>query len=295
MKQQPKPSAVALGLFDGVHLGHRRVLEAALQQKQNGLVPCAFTFRQETVTVKHGAAVSYIYPTEQKLHILKEECGMERILCPPFPAIRDMDGEEFVRRILLDYFHASLVCCGRDFRFGHRASCGTAELLAFGRQYGFAAEILDDVCEGGVTISSTQIRGLLEAGETARANALLGAPYTLMQEVVRGAQLGRTIGFPTINQVFAEGQLVPCYGVYATTTLADGKWYPSVTNVGMKPTVNYEGRPLAETHILDFKGDLYGRTLEVRFHRFIRPEQRFGSVEELQAQLCKDMACAGKE
>ncbi len=295
MNFQQKPTAVALGLFDGVHLGHRRVLETALQQKQNGLVPCAFTFQSETMGAKRGTAVSYIYTTEQKRRIMMDDCGMEQVTCPAFAEVQNLDGEEFARTHLKERLHAAFVCCGRDFRFGRHAACGAEDLRRFGEKYGFAVEFAEDVLAEGTSISSTRIRQLLQGGCVDAANVLLGAPYTMEQEVVHGAQLGRTIGFPTINQVYAEGQLVPKYGVYATSTQADGIWYPSVTNVGMKPTVQYAGQPLAETHIIGFQGDVYGKRLRVRFHRFIRPEQRFSSVEELQAQLRRDMECAGKE
>lgn len=289
-----EPTAVALGLFDGVHLGHRHVLELVREQKKNGLIPSVFTFTTESVGVKHDAVLDYLYPTEQKCCLLKE-CGMQRVYHPPFAEICDMDGEEFVQEVLVHHFSAAYVCCGEDFRFGRKAAWNVQDLQKFGEQYGFAVRIAEDVLHDGLPVSSSRIRSHLSNGEILQANILLGSPYTIEQTVIHGAQLGRTIGFPTINQVFAEGQLVPKFGVYASETVVDGVKYPSLTNIGMKPTVNYHGRPLAETHILGFQGDLYGRTLEVRFHRFIRPEQRFNSVEELQAQLSKDMACAGKE
>ena len=287
-------TSAALGLFDGLHLGHRHVLERVREQEKNGLLPSVFTFAAESVSIKHGTALEYLYPTEQKCRLFKEY-GIQRIYHPPFADICNMDGEEFVQRILVQRFSAAHVCCGQDFRFGRKAAWNVQDLQKFGEQYGFAVEIAEDVLMDGQPVSSSRIRLHLISGEIERANLLLGAPYTIEQTVTHGAQLGRTIGFPTINQVFAEGQLVPKFGVYATETIVDGVKYPSVTNIGMKPTVNYQGRPLAETHIIGFQGDLYGRTLQVRFKRFIRPEQRFGSVEELQAQLCKDMACAGKE
>ncbi len=283
-----EPTAAALGLFDGVHLGHRRVLALARAQAANGLKPCAFTFEAESIATKRGTTLQYLYPTAHKCSLLKE-CGMERVYHPPFAQIREMDGEEFVQKILLHRFSAQYVCCGEDFRFGRNAAWNVQDLQNFGAQYGFAVEIAEDVCADGQRVSSTRIRQLLQNGEIGQANALLGAPYTIVQTVTHGAQLGRTIGFPTINQVFAEGQLVPKFGVYASETNVDGVIYPSLTNVGRKPTVQYDGMPLAETYIIGYAGDLYGTQLPVSLRRFLRPEMKFDSVEALTAQMQRDL------
>ncbi len=286
-----KPSAVALGLFDGVHLGHRRVLELVLAQRENGMKPSVFTFATESVGVKHDAALDYLYPTTQKCRIL-QDCGMEWISHHPFAEVCDMEGEEFVRNILVDRFSAAYVCCGRDFRFGRKAAWNVQDLRKFGENYGFAVQTVDDVCVDGKTVSSSRIRELLHNGEVSRAQVLLGAPYTIELAVVHGAQLGRTIGFPTMNQVFAQGQLVPKFGVYASRTLLDGTVYPSITNVGRKPTVQYDGRPLAETYVIGAKGDFYGKTIPVSLLQFIRSEQKFDSLEALTAQMQRDLEIA---
>lgn len=285
------PSAVALGLFDGVHLGHRRVLELVLAQKSNGMRPSVFTFATESVGVKHDAALDYLYPTEQKCAMLRE-CGMEHISHHPFAEICDMEGEEFVREILVQRFAAGFVCCGEDFRFGRHAAWNAQDLCRFGAQYGFSVQTAKPVCVDGEIVSSSRIRAFLHSGEVSYAERLLGAPYSIELEVVHGAQLGRTIGFPTMNQVFADGQLVPRFGVYASRTVLDGISYPSITNVGRKPTVQYDGRPLAETYVIGVKGDFYGRTIPVELLDFIRPEQKFDSLEALTAQLHKDLEIA---
>ncbi len=282
------PTAVALGLFDGVHLGHRRVLELVHAQRKNGLKPSVFTFATESVGVKHNTALNYLYPTPQKCRIL-QDCGMEWISHHPFAEVCDMDGETFVQKVLIERFSAAYVCCGRDFRFGRNAAWNVQDLQKFGQQYGFTVELAEGVLFDGQPVSSSRIRMHLKNGEIAQANALLGAPYTIEQEVVHGAQLGRTIGFPTINQVFAEGQLVPKFGVYASETTVDGVKYPSLTNIGMKPTVDYDGMPLAETHLIGFAGDVYGNVLSVSLERFLRTEQKFASVAELTAQMQRDL------
>ena len=279
--------AIALGLFDGVHLGHRAVLQAAAGQVQHGLCPAAFTFQPGLASFK--GAEGFLYPEPQKERILREECGMAEVYAPDFSDIASLSGEDFVREILAARMDAAYAVCGRDFRFGRGAACGCAELVQYCTELGIAVEIVGDVESDGGKVSSSRIRTLLEAGDIAAANALLGAPYCIQGEIVHGAHLGHTIGFATINQSFAEGQLVPHFGVYASETKTPAGWLPSITNIGIKPTVGYTGLPLAETHILDFSGDLYGQILEVRLTQFLRAERKFDSLEALVAQLRADM------
>ena len=283
-------TAAALGLFDGVHLGHRAVLRAAAEQSAKGLLPCVFTFPPLFAARKGGAG--YIYDDEEKNFMLTESCGIEKIFSHSFADICGMDGESFAREILRGEMNAAFVCCGGDFRFGIGASCGIRELRSFGEKYGFTVQAVDDVYCGGRRVSSTEIRLMLTAGDMEGADAFLGRPYTIMKNVSRGAQLGRTIGFPTANQVFGEGQLVPRFGAYASKAMINGKWYPSVTDIGRKPTVDYGGAPLAETYIHGFSGELYGSSLHVELLRFLRPEMRFGSVEELKRQRAADAETA---
>lgn len=287
---ESKKTAVALGMFDGVHLGHRAVLGAACEQKKQGLIPCAFTFPPES-TANKGAA-GYIYSESEKSLLLSRDCGIERVLSPRFEDICGMDGDTFAGEILLGELNAAFVCCGRDFRFGKGASCGVDELRSFGERYGFTVQTVEDVYCGGERVSSTAVRQLLLAGDIDRANTMLGKPYIIAKNVSRGAQLGRTIGFPTANQLFGEGQLVPRYGVYASRAHVNGNTYPSITDIGMKPTVKYGGAPLAETYIHGFSGDLYESPLIVELCGFIRPEMKFGSLDELKGQINADIKSA---
>jgi riboflavin kinase/FMN adenylyltransferase len=281
-------TAAALGLFDGVHLGHRAVLQAAAAQRSKGLVPAAFTFQPELASFK--GAEGFLYPETLKEHILRGNCGMETITSLPFAEIAALSGEEFVRDILCGQMHTAYAVCGEDFRFGKNAAWDASDLKRFGQQYGFETEIVGAVCSGGEPVSSTRIRTLLKDGDITGANTLLGEPYRILGEIVHGAHLGHTIGFATINQSFAPGQLVPRFGAYASETRTPEGWQLSVTNIGIKPTVGYTGLPLAETHILDYSGDLYGQQLEVRLTAFLRGEQRFDSIDALVSQLHADIA-----
>ena len=283
-----KKAAVALGLFDGVHEGHRAVLQAALRQKKNGLVPSVFTFRSEMASQKH--APGYLYTTNLKTWLLENTCGMERIYAPPFELICAMSGDEFVRSTLHERMNAAYVCCGKDFRFGRDARWDVTDLQKLGGRYGFTVEVIDDVRIGGVTVSSSEIRRLMAEGDLKKANLLLGEPYMLRGTVKEGAGLGHTIGFPTANIPFKEGQLVPKFGVYASETRTpDGTWHLSVTNIGMKPTVHYDGMPLSETYIDGYVGTLYGEKIRIVLTKLLREEMQFDSVEALQAQMEKDM------
>ena len=282
-----KRSAVAVGLFDGVHQGHRAVLQAALRQKKNGLIPSAFTFHPELAT-KKGAA-GFIYPTELKTWLLETECGMERIYAPPFELVSGLSGDDFAKIILRERMEAAYVSCGQDFRFGKDARWDAEDLRLLGEKNGFAVEIVDDVRSGGETISSRTIRSLLEAGELKKANLLLGSPYMIRSEVVHGNHIGTGMGFATINQPYAEGQLVPEFGVYASETLTPDGWYRSVTNIGVKPTVGYQGNPLAETHIIDYVGNLYGKNVSVILTKQLRKEQKFETMDALMDQMAKDI------
>lgn len=279
-------TAVALGLFDGVHLGHRAVLKAAADQSENGLVSAAYTFVPETASYKNGSS-GYIYGMKTKLWLIGE-CGVKHMNFTYFELVRELSGEEFAGRVLHDKLNAAFVSCGRDFRFGCGASCGVEELRSFGKRYGFEVQVVEDVTLGGDVVSSSGIRRLLSKGSIEKANALLGRDYVISGSVADGNHIGRTIDFPTINQPFAAGQLVPAYGVYSGSTCIDGEVYRTVTDIGVKPTIGGERSPLAETHILGFSGDLYGRDIRVSLDGFIRPEMKFSSLDELKAQIKRD-------
>ncbi|MBR1528960.1 MAG: riboflavin biosynthesis protein RibF [Oscillospiraceae bacterium] len=289
MREYTRPAAVALGVFDGVHLGHRAVLNAVCElYRKKGRLACALAFRTEDmISVKSSSG--YVYPSAVRRRILYQ-AGIQHVYAPVFSDIRSMDGRTFAEEILYQKLYAKDVCCGKNFRFGKNASCDIHDLEQFGKWFGFRVHVIDDVIIDEIKISSTEIRSLLQNGEIEKANQYLGQPYQIWQEVTHGAQLGRTIGFPTINQLFCENQLVPKFGVYASETeFSNGQKFKSLTNIGMKPTVNYQGLPLAETYIEDFSGDLYGKFLTVRLLRFIRPEMKFASVKALTEQMTKDL------
>lgn len=280
-------SAAALGLFDGVHLGHRSILDSAVKCRNEGLVPAVFTFRTESFPRKHGKTFEFLCTDSRKMKIL-EECGIEAVYSPDFADIQEMDGETFCREILVKTLRAEKVFCGRDFRFGRKAGWNFDDLKKFGMEMGFEAVLVDAVMQDGAAVSSTRIREHLKAGEPEKAALLLGRSYAVTGEVLHGKALGRTIDFPTINQPFFKGQLVPRKGVYLSRVHTPAGVYSGITNIGVKPTVSEENVPLAETYLFDFSGDLYGQECVAELVRFIRPERKFESITALRTAISQD-------
>jgi riboflavin kinase/FMN adenylyltransferase len=281
-------TAVVLGIFDGVHLGHRKIIETALEYCQGGLAPAVFTFQAEGIGRKHGKEFEFIYTDRQKAQIL-ESLGEKYICSPEIKDIQQMSGEDFTLHILREKMNAHAVVCGENFRFGKDASNGAKELKEYGKKFGFEVSVCGLVSLNGHEISSGYIRELLKNGDVEFAGKLLGENYFIDSAVVTGNRIGRTIDFPTINQEFKNNQLILRKGVYGSTTYVNGKKYLSVTNIGVKPTVEKDIRPLAETNIIGFEGDLYGKTVRVELLNFVRDEQKFDSVEQLKKRINADV------
>lgn len=282
-------TAVSLGLFDGLHRGHFAVLNE-MKAKADGLATAVFTFstdasRPEAKTDLH------LMSCEMRDRLL-QDFGVDYIVEPEFDSIRNMTPEEFVRGFLIEKLNAKMVFCGEDFRFGKKAAATVPDLH---RLLSDSAKLVavPVLREGGDVISTTRIRNLLQDGDIARVNALLGRPFAIDFAVEYGRKLGRTLELPTINQAFPENFAVPKYGVYASFTVLDGKEHISVTNVGVKPTVG-SSHVLAETYIHDFTGDLYGERVPVKLIWFIRGEKKFGSVDELKAHIEEDNKLAAE-
>ena len=282
-------TAVALGVFDGIHIGHRAVLGRAIEFEKSGLEPSVFTFNTESISVKHNKKYKYIASNEEKLYMMSD-MGIKYVCCPEFSDIREISAEDFVLKVIKKKFNAAVVVCGQRFRFGRDAGCGADQLISLGKKYGFEVSVVDPVMYENVIVSSSSIKDMLYSGDIKKANKLLGYNYGIDQKVVHGRQIGCTIDFPTINQYFLSGQVIPRYGVYASQTLINGRQYLSITNIGVKPTVTDDMIPLAETHILDYNADLYNKTVKVRFSDFIRSEKRFQSLDELKKAIAADIS-----
>ena len=281
-------TAVALGVFDGVHRGHREVLHRAVISE--GLEPWVFTFSEKSLpTGKSGA--KRLEPPEIKFSIMRS-CGISHVYAPDFDEVKGLSGEEFVRDILLKKLRCKKVVCGTDYRFGFKASCGTKEMAEFCEKYGMEYCFVEKIYDKGEAISSTRIRAAAEKGNMAEVELLTGYPFCVETEIVSGNKLGREFGLPTINQPIAENYIIPKFGVYVSAAYIDGTFYPAVTNVGVKPTVSDANIPAAETHIIGWNGELYGKKVPVFLIDFVREEMVFKNREELFARIAVDRSNA---
>ena len=274
----------ALGFFDGVHLGHQALLSACrrMASAQDG-IPSVVTFGNHPDALVFGKEPGLINTWQDRLRLL-QEYGIQSVEILPFDrAMMTMPWQDFVKKLLQE-LDAGGIVCGNDFCFGYRGE-GTPEKLqeACG-QAGIPCQVIPEQTVHGVRISSTHIRKLLEAGDMEEANAFLGHPHMLTGLVIHGKQLGRTIGIPTANLELPKDLVIPRFGVYACRALVKGKWYPAVTNVGVRPTVSGEGITV-EPWILNFEGDIYGNQITLEFYSFLRPEQKFPSLQALQQEI----------
>ena len=283
-----KKTAVALGVFDGIHRGHQDVINCACSFKEKGLSPAVFTFNTKTVTSKGNGKLDMLISDDLKFEKL-DNLGVEYIFSPEFSDLKELTAESFVENILVKKMNAAFTICGENFRYGKGAFAGSKELSELGKKYGITTIVLPFTYFNGKPISSSEIRHFISEGSVDIANTMLGYDFHFRLPVVHGNAIGRTLDFPTINQYFPVGQVIPRFGVYASASIVDGKEYPSITNVGIKPTIGREKSPLAETYIIDYNDDLYGREVTVSLRKFIRPEQKFSGISVLKEQLEKDL------
>lgn len=284
-------TVLSLGKFDGVHRGHDLLLENLFQKKKEGLSAAIFTFNiPPRQNVEH--AMQHVLTTnEEKMHLL-EQLGVDYLIeCPFTREIMCMEAQDFVRKIVRE-LHVKCFVVGDDFHFGHNR-CGDYHMLRdMAEELGYEVIVIKKIKEDERDISSTFVREEVELGHIEKANHLLGYPYFVCGKVEHGKEIGRTIGIPTINLLPPKEKLLPPFGVYVSKVLIDGKEYHGVTNVGRKPTIAGENPVGVETHILDVAQDLYGKEVKVEFLKFVRPEQKFDSVESLKNQMQQDVATA---
>lgn len=282
-------TAVALGSFDGLHKGHMSVIACALSMKGCGLVPLALLFDSHPMLALTGNAPPEIMQSAERERLLSEiGVKFEYI---SFKEIMNLSCREFVEDILVKRLNAAAVCCGWNYRFGRGNSGGCRELGELCAEFGLELHISDHVDIGGEPVSSSRIRLAVELGNIPLANSMLGREFSYSAPVVSGYHRGHLLGAPTINQRFEPDFVRPRKGVYASFTTVGGVRYPSVTNIGLRPSFENEDFR-SETCIIGFSGDLYGQVIKVSLLEFIRDEQKFGSVEALSAQIALDAARA---
>ncbi len=284
-----KKTSIALGYFDGLHLGHIEVIgEAMAHARMKGAASAVFTFNCDTTLPKFQQQEDII-SFENKCELL-DRMGVDYIFAPDFAEVCGLSAEDFVKEILVKRLNADFASCGGNFRFGKNGS-GTPELLVeLAKRYGMSAvRVVEDVCLDGEMISSTRIRELIREGDIEEANKLLGYDMWFRLTVVHGNEFGRTMSFPTINQIIPKTNIIPRFGVYESRVEVNGKKYAGITNIGIRPTVSDTGETVMETHILGFDGDLYGQKISISLCGFLRPERKFSNIEELKSQISQDI------
>jgi riboflavin kinase / FMN adenylyltransferase len=283
-----RPSAVALGVFDGVHIGHRAILGTAVTHgREAGMPAVACTFDPHPMEVlQPGRAPLAITTLDERLALI-EGCGLDAAVVLPFTQeLAAMEPEAFVKDVLVARLGARAIVVGFNHRFGRGARGDVGMLRSLGEQLGFRTHVAEPLMVEGVAVSSTEIRAALQRGDLEAAARLLGRPYTLLGSIGHGAGRGRTLGFPTANLLPARPVLV-APGVYACMAEVAGQKERAVVNVGVRPT--FEETTLAvEAYLLDFVGDIYGQTMILTFVSRIREERRFPSVDALKAQIHAD-------
>jgi riboflavin kinase/FMN adenylyltransferase len=289
-----RPVCVALGMFDGMHLGHQHILAGSVAAaRECGGLSLFVTFdRHPAAVVAPSRVPELLQPLNARLAALESLQPDALWLIHFDEAFSRKTGADFIRELAQNAAPLRRVCVGENFHFGYQRSGNATRLRQWGAELGFTVEAAAPIRESGQAISSTRLRDLIRQGDFTAAARLLGRPYELAGTVIRGDQLGRQLGFPTANLDVA-GLVLPPHGVYATHALVNGQVLPGVTNLGLRPTLREPHPSLhVETHLLDFTGDLYGQEIALRFAAKLRDEQRFGSLEELRAQIQRDAAAA---
>ncbi len=283
-------TAVAIGKFDGLHRGHLRLLSYIIRQKEKGLLAVAFTFHP-SATVFFGQVKGKELTTRQEKRKLFEKLGMDVLI--EFPLNKETAAtppEDFVKKYLAGQMRTKYIAAGADLSFGHKGM-GNRELLQqMSDPFGYQVQVVDKVYYGEREISSTFVREKVEQGDMAAAEELLGRYYSFNGHVAVGNRLGRRLGMPTLNLYPEEEKLLPPRGVYYSIVHEGDMSYPGITNIGYKPTVNESGAVSVETYLYDFERDMYGKEIVTELLQFKRPELKFGNVQELKAQMEKDIA-----
>ena len=276
--------AVLLGVFDGVHLGHKAALdELVLTGADERTV---YTFNTESVITKGERR--FLSTAAEKESLLLEG-GATEVISADFLEVKDMTAQEFFDRVLVEKLKADVIICGENYRFGKGAAGTSDDMAAMCKTAGIAFKSVKTLVLNGEAVSTTRIRSLIESGRTDEAAALLGRCYSLSGEVVHGNHIGTSLGIKTLNMKPNGKKVLPKSGVYSTNCIINGRLYKSITDIGTKPTVEDDGKTIIETHVFDFDKEVYGEAVRVEFLEFFRSEQKFDTLGELKQTILKDI------
>jgi len=283
--------AIALGNFDGVHLGHQALLQRCVALKKEGYTPAALMFSEDPENCLAGMCVTrQITDNAQKEAIMKS-MGIEKVIFMNFMENKDYSPKEFAD-MLKNKYNAAALICGFHYRFGKFAKGDATLLKRLATERGISFHKVEPVTVDNMLVSSTLIRGFIAEGNVEKAWEFLGRPFCVEAPVVEGKHLGRTLGFPTVNQRFEKNSVVPACGVYITNVYVDGVRYGGVSNVGLRPTVENTKECNIETNILDFDKDIYGKTVRVEFIKMLRKEKKFSDINQLAKAVSEDRETA---
>lgn len=282
---------IALGFFDGVHLGHAALLGQVREVAARlNAIPAAVTFDVHPENVIFGRGMPLLSSPNDRADLMRRLCGIQEVIIARFDRrMMQMPWREFVTDFLIQENGAIHVVAGHDFHFGYKGEGNPERLKSLCTELGIGCDIIPKIEQDGITISSTYIRTLVAQGEMERAMDFLGHPHTITDTVTHGKRLGRILGFPTVNLTIPEDVVVPALGVYATKVYIGDRAYLCATNVGTRPTVDNDQVVNVEGFLLDFEGDLYGKTLRMEFYHFLRPERKFPSLDALKEEIMRNV------
>ena len=291
-----QPTVLTIGTFDGVHLGHQKIVERVVTTaRQEGLLATVFTFfPHPRMVVQHDKGLKLIHTSQEKKQLL-QQLGVDLLVVQPFnEAFAQLSAEEFVSTILVQRLNVKKVIIGYDHRFGRNRTANIDDMRLFGEKYGFAVEEISVQEVDEVSVSSTKIREALNKGDVTTAEHYLGTPYSLTGTVVHGLKLGRTLGYPTANiQVTEDYKLIPKDGVYAVYSYIGSRKVYGMMSIGKNPTIEGKGASI-EVYFFDFNGNLYDQKLTIEFVQYLREEQKFATIDLLKKQLQDDETAARK-
>ncbi len=282
-------TAVALGKFDGLHIGHRRLLEEILKKKQDGLAACVLTFDPSPAVFFGFSDGKELTPKEEKRELFAR-MGVDILV--EFPMTRESAAiapETFIEEILVKRMHTKWIAAGTDVSFGNKGAGNEVLLSRLAEKYGYGVTTIEKLKWNQKEVSSSGVRSLIEKGNMKRAAEFLGRPYTILGKVEHGKKLGRRLGMPTVNLIPPKDKLLPPKGVYYSYVNVGTVKYDAISNIGCKPTVSNEKMVGIESYLYDFDRDIYGENIEVQLLEYKRPEMRFDSMEQLRQQMARDM------
>ena len=282
-------TAIAIGKFDGIHLGHKKLLKLILDQKQDGLKATVFTFEPSPEEFFVGHPVKQLFTRNEKRKAF-EEMGIDILVEFPLNAqTAATPPEDFVKSILVEDLKADYIAAGCDVSFGDKGRGDQHLLKSMSRELGFELCLIDKVMMDGEEVSSTRVRNQIADGNIPMAKRLLGSDFSICGIVEHGNHIGSTIGIPTVNVMPPAGKLLPPFGVYSSIVVIDDRTFKGMTNIGRKPTIASDNQVGVETYIYDFDEDVYGKAIEVKLCEFKRPEMKFENIDQLKAQMKKDI------